>query len=444
MGGETMIQKYNYVMEKERVLSLLDQKQIEEQKINDQVVEIVDQIRRGGDEALKAYTQKFDGVALEVFEVTDQEILAAYEATPPDLIKALKRSKDNIESYHKRQVRQTSIYKPEDKDIVLGQIIRPVEKVALYVPGGLAPYPSSVLMNALPAKIAGVDEVLMMTPPNEDGSVSDVILAAAKIAGVDRVFKVGGAQGIAAFAYGTETIPQVDKIVGSGNIYVATAKKIVSGTVGIDMVAGPSEIVVLADEWANPAFIAADLLSQAEHDERAASILVTDSATLAERVELCLADQVEKLEKKAICLKALKDKGKIIIVNDMKYGLDLVNKIAPEHLEILMRDPFDVYKKVRNAGAIFLGEYTPEPVGDYYAGTNHVLPTCGTARFHSPLGVDDFIVKSSLIYYSKEALRQARGDIELIANSEGLTAHRNAISIRFSQDVQVEGGGEDV
>lgn len=439
-----MIKKYNYLMEKERVLSLLNQKQIDEKNIQDQVVEIVESVRRQGDEAVSRYTEAFDGVGLASFQVTDEEIMTAYEATPAALIQALERSKDNIEAYHSRQLRKSSIYKEEEKDIVLGQLIRPIEKVALYVPGGLAPYPSSVLMNALPAKIAGVDEVIMMTPPNKDGKVSSIILAAAKIAGVDRVFKVGGAQGIAAFAYGTETIPQVDKIVGPGNIYVAMAKKIVSGTVGIDMVAGPSEIVVMADEWANPSFIAADLLSQAEHDERAASILVTDSATLAERVEVCLAEQVQLLDKKAICLKALKDNGKIIIVNDMKYGVDLVNKIAPEHLEILTRDPFEFYKKIRNAGAIFLGEYTPEPVGDYYAGTNHVLPTCGTARFHSPLSVDDFIVKSSLIYYSKEALRQAQSDIELIANAEGLTAHRNAVNIRFAEEILREEGAENV
>ncbi|MBN2897609.1 MAG: histidinol dehydrogenase [Clostridia bacterium] len=420
-------------MEKDKVLSILAEKQIEEETVNRQVLEIVENVRRDGDSALKAYTEKFDGVLLENFEVSGAEIMAAYKSTPQDLIDALERSKANIEAYHKRQVRETVIYKEGKQDIVLGQLIKPIEKVALYVPGGLAPYPSSVLMNALPAKIAGVDEVIMMTPPNKDGSISPVILAAAKIAGVDRIFKIGGAQGVAAFAYGTETVPQVDKIVGPGNIYVATAKKIVSGTVGIDMVAGPSEIVVLADEWANPAFVAADLLSQAEHDERAASILVTDSATLAERVEACLAEQVEKLDKKEICLKALKNNGKIILVNDMAYGVDLVNKIAPEHLEILTRDPFEFYKKIRNAGAIFLGEYTPEPVGDYYAGTNHVLPTCGTARFNSALSVDDFIVKTSLIYYSQSALTQARADIELIANAEGLTAHRNAVAIRFSE-----------
>lgn len=430
-----MIQKYNYLTEKEEVLKVLSENQIEENTIYNKVLDIVDTVKRTGDQGVKEFTEAFDGVCIEQFEVMPEEIEQAYKETAAELIQALKRSKENIQLYHQRQLRETTIYKQGKEDIVLGQLIRPIERVALYVPGGLAPYPSSVLMNALPAKIAGVDEVVMMTPPNKDGNVSPVILAAAKIAGVDRVFKVGGAQGIAAFAYGTETIPKVDKIVGPGNIFVAMAKKIVSGTVGIDMVAGPSEIVVMADEWANPEFIAADLLSQAEHDERAASILVTDSMTLAERVEMCLADQVSVLEKKEICLKALKDKGKIIVVNDMKYGVDLINKIAPEHLEILTRDPFESYKKIRNAGAIFLGEYTPEPVGDYYAGTNHVLPTCGTARFHSPLSVDDFIVKSSLIYYSKEALRKAQSDIELIASSEGLTAHRNAVSIRFKDEL---------
>jgi len=430
-----MIQKYNYLTEKEEVLKVLSENQIEENTIYNKVLDIVDTVKRTGDQGVKTFTEAFDGVCIEQFEVMPEEIEQAYKETAAELIQALKRSKENIQLYHQRQLRETTIYKQDKEDIVLGQLIRPIERVALYVPGGLAPYPSSVLMNALPAKIAGVDEVVMMTPPNKDGNVSPVILAAAKIAGVDRVFKVGGAQGIAAFAYGTETIPKVDKIVGPGNIFVAMAKKIVSGTVGIDMVAGPSEIVVMADEWANPEFIAADLLSQAEHDERAASILVTDSMTLAERVEMCLADQVSVLKKKEICLKALKDKGKIIVVNDMKYGVDLINKIAPEHLEILTRDPFESYKKIRNAGAIFLGEYTPEPVGDYYAGTNHVLPTCGTARFHSPLSVDDFIVKSSLIYYSKEALRKAQSDIELIASSEGLTAHRNAVSIRFKDEL---------
>ena len=426
-----MIKKYNYLMEKETVQKVLAQKQIEEIKVYDSVMAIVETVRRKGDAGLRETTAEFDGVTLASFEVSISEIDQAYNEMSPDLINALERSKQNIEKYHRKQLRESTIYKEDGEDIVLGQLIRPIEKVGLYVPGGLAPYPSSVLMNAMPAKIAGVDEVIMITPPNEDGNVSPVILAAAKIAGVDRVFKVGGAQGVAALAYGTESVPKVDKIVGPGNIYVAMAKKIVSGTVGIDMVAGPSEIVVLADEWANPEFVAADLLSQAEHDERAASILVTDSMTFAERVEGALAEQVEKLDKKEICLKALQSQGKIIVVNDMKYGIDLVNQIAPEHLEIMTRDPFDCYKKVRNAGAIFLGEYTPEPVGDYYAGTNHVLPTCGTARFHSPLSVDDFIVKSSLVYYSKEALRKAKADIELIASAEGLTAHRNAVSIRF-------------
>ncbi len=426
-----MIKKYNYMMEKETVQEVLAQNQIEEIKVYDSVMAIVEMVRKKGDAGLRETTAEFDGVRLASFEVSPSEINQAYDEMPSDLINALERSKKNIEKYHKKQLRESTIYKEDGEDVVLGQLIRPIEKVGLYVPGGLAPYPSSVLMNAMPAKIAGVDEVIMITPPNEEGNVSPVILAAAKIAGVDRVFKVGGAQGVAALAYGTESVPKVDKIVGPGNIYVAMAKKIVSGTVGIDMVAGPSEIVVLADEWANPEFVAADLLSQAEHDERAASILVTDSMTFAERVEEALSEQVEKLDKKEICLKALKSQGKIIVVNDMAYGIDLVNQIAPEHLEIMTRDPFDCYKKVRNAGAIFLGDYTPEPVGDYYAGTNHVLPTCGTARFHSPLSVDDFIVKSSLVYYSKEALRKAKEDIELIASAEGLTAHRNAVSIRF-------------
>lgn len=432
-----MIQKYNYKLEKEQVLSALDSKQIEEKNVYEQVMSIVETVRDQGDSGLRIMTQKFDGVTLDAFEVTQEEIDIAYRATDKELLKALSKAKENIEDYHSRQKRESTIIKDDSEDVVLGQLIKPIQSVGLYVPGGKAPYPSSVLMNAIPAKIAGVEEIVMITPPDKSGNISPIILAAARIAGIDKVYKIGGAQGIAALAYGTESIVKVDKIVGPGNIFVAMAKKIVSGSVGIDMVAGPSEIVVLADEWANPAFIAADLLSQAEHDERAASILITDSMTLAERVERCLAEQVEKLDKKDICLTALKDNGKIIVVNDMVYGLDLVNRIAPEHLEIMTRDPFELYKKVRNAGAIFLGEYTPEPVGDYYAGTNHVLPTCGTARFHSPLSVDDFIVKSSLVYYSKTALAKAQKDIELIAASEGLTAHKNAVSIRFSEDAYV-------
>lgn len=428
-----MIQKYNYLLEKDQVLKVLDEKQIEETRIQDDVLTIVQQVRDQGDKALRELTTKFDKVTLESFEVSEEEIMTAFNQMDKNLREALERSKNNIEAYHNRQKRESNIYKEDGKDIVLGQLIRPVERAGLYVPGGLAPYPSTVLMNALPAKIAGVEEVIVVTPPNEDGTISPVILAAAKIAGVDRIFKVGGAQGIAALAYGTESIPKVDKIVGPGNIYVAMAKKIVSGTVGIDMVAGPSEIVVLADEWSNPDYIAADLLSQAEHDERAASILITDSMTLAERVEKALANQVAVLEKRDICMMALKNHGKIIVVNDMQYGYDLVDRIAPEHLEIMTRDPFSCYKKIRNAGAIFLGEFTPEPVGDYYAGTNHVLPTCGTARFDSPLSVDDFIVKSSLVYYSRNALKKAQKDIETIATAEGLTAHRRAISIRFEE-----------
>lgn len=428
-----MIQKYNYLLEKEALLKVLDETQIEETRVQDDVMAIVSEVRSGGDRAISKFTEKFDRVALDSFEVSVAEIDKAYAGTSRELIEALERSRDNIIAYHKKQVRKSNIYKEDGEDIVLGQLIKPIAKAGLYVPGGLAAYPSSVLMNALPAKIAGVEEVIIITPPDKSGAVNPVILAAAKIAGVDRVFKVGGAQGIAALAYGTESIPKVDKIVGPGNIYVAMAKKLVSGTVGIDMVAGPSEIVVLADEWANPDYIAADLLSQAEHDERAASILITDSMTLAERVEKALEKQVVKLEKKDICMKALKDYGKLIVVNDMQYGYELVDRIAPEHLEIMTRNPFECYKKVRHAGAIFLGEYTPEPVGDYYAGTNHVLPTSGTARFASPLSVDDFIVKSSLVYYSQSALRKAKEDIERIANAEGLTAHRNAISIRFEE-----------
>lgn len=429
-----MIQKYNYKLEKERVLAVIDQKQIEETVVYDEVLRIVEKVRKEGDKGLREMTLTYDGISLEQFEVSREEIEMSYAKMDSKLLSALIRAKENIEAYHRLQKRESTIIKDDKEDIVLGQLIKPIQCVGLYVPGGKAPYPSSVLMNAIPAKIAGVDEIVMITPPDKDGHVNATILAAAKIAGVDRVFKIGGAQGIAALAYGTESVCRVDKIVGPGNIYVAMAKKIVSGSVGIDMIAGPSEIVILADEWANPAFIAADLLSQAEHDERAASVLITDSMTLAERVERCLAEQVMQLEKKEICLKALEDNGKIIVVNDMVYGVDLVNKIAPEHLEIMTRNPFETYKKIRNAGAIFLGDYTPEPVGDYYAGTNHVLPTCGTARFHSPLSVDDFIVKSSLVYYSKTALEKAKDDIELIASSEGLTAHRNAVSIRFEEE----------
>jgi histidinol dehydrogenase len=395
------------------------------------VEDIIENVKNNGDEAIKEYTEKFDGVKLESIEVTKNEIEEAVDRVDIDLLETIKKSYNNIKDYHKRQLRESTMYKPNGKNIILGQLVNPIEKVGIYVPGGKATYPSTVLMNAIPAKLAGVEEIIMITPPNKEGKIQDSILAAAKISGVDRIFKVGGAQGIAALAYGTESIPKVYKITGPGNIYVAAAKKMVSDFVGIDMIAGPSEILVIGDKLSNPRYIAADLISQAEHDEMAASILVTDSPKLIKEVNIELKKITDTLERKEIILKSLTNYGAAIHTHSLQESIDITNEIAPEHLEIATVNPFEDYKKIKNAGAIFLGEYTPEPVGDYFAGPNHTLPTSSTAKFSSPLSVDDFIKKTSIIYYSREALEATKDDIIRFAENEGLTGHANSIKIRF-------------
>jgi len=394
------------------------------------VDKIIEDVRINKDEAVKKYTLEFDKVEIKNLEVSQEEINAAFETIDKELLITIKKAKENIEEFHKKQVRESFKFKPKGKDALLGQIFNPIEKAGIYVPGGKAAYPSTVLMNAVPAKIAGVSQLCMITPPQSDGKIKDSILVAASLAGVDRIFKVGGAQGIAALAYGTESIPKVYKITGPGNIFVAAAKRRVSGFVGIDMIAGPSEILIIADKCANPAYIAADLISQAEHDEMAASILITDAPELPDKVIKELEIQMNQLERTEIIEKSLNNQGAIILLDSMDECIELANEIAPEHLELLTENCLDMYQDIKNAGAIFIGEYSPEPVGDYFAGPNHTLPTSSTAKFSSALGVDDFIKKTSLIYYSKEALNQNREDIIRFAENEGLTGHANAVRIR--------------
>ena len=398
------------------------------------VQEIVDQVAKNGDAAVFGYTEQFDHAHLtpDTIKVTKEEVAAAYREVSPELLEVIRKSLANIRDYHKKQ-KQYSWFDSKPDGTILGQKLTPLNRVGVYVPGGKAAYPSSVLMNIVPAKVAGVDSIIMATPCNAEGKVCSTTLVAACEAGVDAVYKVGGAQAIAAMAYGTQSIPSVDKIVGPGNIFVALAKKAVNGFVGIDSIAGPSEILVLADETANPRYVAADLLSQAEHDELASAILVTTSDELAEQVS-CAVDQfVEQLSRKEIITKSLDRFGYILVAETMEDALDAVNQIASEHLEIVTRNPFEVMTKVRNAGAIFLGEYSSEPLGDYFAGPNHVLPTNGTAKFFSPLGVDDFVKKSSIIYYSREALEPIHKDIIAFAEAEQLTAHANSIRVRFEE-----------
>ncbi|KNF10171.1 histidinol dehydrogenase HisD [Gottschalkia purinilytica] len=410
--------------------SLLNRSQLEFGEVNRLVEEIIKDIRDNKDKAVLEYTKKFDGIELKSMIVTEEEIEEAFSSCDPELIEALREARDNIWDYHSKQLNNSWIQN-DKKGVMLGQIYNPVEKVGIYVPGGTAPYPSTVLMNAVPAKVAGVKEIIMVTPPSKDGKINKHILAAAKIAGVDKIFKVGGAQAIAALAFGTESIPKVYKIVGPGNIYVAIAKRIVYGYVDIDMIAGPSEILVIADETANPEYVAADMLSQAEHDTLASSILVTTCENLANKVKVELEKQTEKLSRKDIIEKSLKDFGAIIIAKDLDEAVNLSNEIAPEHLEVMVQNPFEMISQIKNAGAIFLGEYSPEPLGDYFAGPNHTLPTSSTAKFYSPLGVDDFVKKSSLIYYDRKALETNKNKIIKIAESEGLTAHANSIKVRF-------------
>jgi len=396
------------------------------------VSRIVENVKENGDAALFAYTREFDHFDLTTdnIQVTQTEIEAAYKSLDPELVRVLGRAADNIRDFHVKQLRNSWFDSKEDGTI-LGMKITPIARAGVYVPGGKAAYPSSVLMNVIPAKTAGVKEIIMLTPPDSTGAVNPGTLVAADIAGVDVIYKVGGAQAIAAMAFGTASIPKVDKIAGPGNIYVALAKKAVYGFVNIDSIAGPSEILVLADETANPRYIAADLLSQAEHDELASSILITTSDRLAREVSDETDKMLKQLARREIMQKSLDNYGYILIADSMEQAIETANEIASEHLEILTADPFSVMPKIRNAGAIFLGEYSSEPLGDYFAGPSHILPTNGTAKFFSPVNVDDFIKKTSIISYSREALKQVHKDIELFAESEGLTAHANSIKVRF-------------
>lgn len=396
------------------------------------VREILAKIQEEGDGALFAYTKKFDRAEIteQNVRVTDEEIREAYETVDPALVDVIRKSLVNIRNYHEKQ-KQNSWFTSSEDGTMLGQKVTPLEKVGVYVPGGKAVYPSSVLMNIVPAKVAGVDRIIMTTPPGPDGKVNPSTLVAANEAGADEIYKAGGAQAIGALAYGTQSIPKVDKIVGPGNIFVALAKKAVYGHVSIDSIAGPSEILVLADDSANPRFVAADLLSQAEHDELASAILITTSRELAEKVSCEVDEFVKRLSRKEIIQKSLDQFGYILLAETMDQAVEATNAIASEHMEIVTRNPFEVMMKVRNAGAIFIGEYSSEPLGDYFAGPNHVLPTNGTAKFFSPLSVDDFIKKSSIVYYSREALKKIHKDVEQFAASEQLTAHANSIAVRF-------------
>ena len=396
------------------------------------VREILAKIQEEGDGALFAYTKKFDRAEIteQNVRVTDEEIREAYETVDPALVDVIRKSLVNIRNYHEKQ-KQNSWFTSSEDGTMLGQKVTPLEKVGVYVPGGKAVYPSSVLMNIVPAKVAGVDRIIMTTPPGPDGKVNPSTLVAANEAGADEIYKAGGAQAIGALAYGTQSIPKVDKIVGPGNIFVALAKKAVYGHVSIDSIAGPSEILVLADDSANPRFVAADLLSQAEHEELASAIPITTSRELAEKVSCEVDEFVKRLSRKEIIQKSLDQFGYILLAETMDQAVEAANAIASEHMEIVTRNPFEVMMKVRNAGAIFIGEYSSEPLGDYFAGPNHVLPTNGTAKFFSPLSVDDFIKKSSIVYYSREALKKIHKDVEQFAASEQLTAHANSIAVRF-------------
>ena len=399
------------------------------------VAEILDKVRSEGDSALFAYTREFDKTEItkETIRVTEEEIREAYNAVDPALVDVIRKALVNIRDYHERQ-KQNSWFTSSEEGTMLGQKVTPLQRVGVYVPGGKAVYPSSVLMNIVPAKVAGVDRIVMTTPPGKDGKVNPSTLVAAREAGADEIYKAGGAQAVGALAYGTESIPKVDKIVGPGNIFVALAKKAVYGHVSIDSIAGPSEILILADDSANPRFVAADLLSQAEHDELASAILITTSRKLAEKVSYEVEEFVKVLSRREIIQKSLDNFGYILIAENMDEAIDAANAIASEHMEIVTKNPFEVMLKVRNAGAIFIGEYSSEPLGDYFAGPNHVLPTNGTAKFFSPLSVDDFVKKSSIVYYSREALEKIHKDIEQFASSEQLTAHANSIAVRFENE----------
>ena len=434
------IQKLDESSKKNLLEDLLKRSPNQYTEYEDRVAAILQNVKVERDKAIFDYTKQFDGVEItsDTIRVTEAEIEEAYEKVDSSLVEIIRKAKENIKTYHEKQ-RQYSWFDSKPDGTMLGQKVTALQRVGVYVPGGKAVYPSSVLMNILPAKVAGVDEIVMVTPPGKDGKVNPNTLVAAHEAGADIIYKVGGAQAIAALAYGTESIPKVDKIVGPGNIYVALAKKAVYGHVSIDSIAGPSEILVIADETANPRYVAADLLSQAEHDELASAILVTTSETLAKEVSEQVEIFVEELSRTEIMRKSLDNYGYILVADTMYDVIDIANEIASEHLEIMTKNPYDVMMKVRNAGAIFIGEYSSEPLGDYFAGPNHVLPTNGTAKFFSALSVDDFIKKSSIIAYSKEALEAIHEDIEHFAEAEKLTAHANSIKVRFEKEVNLDG-----
>ena len=398
-------------------------------QVESSVSEIIENVRENGDKAVAGYTVKFDGALPEKTELTREEMRQSAANCGENFLGALRRASENIRDFHERQ-KQQSWFETHENGVMMGQRIRGLARVGIYVPGGTAAYPSSVLMNAIPAKIAGVGEIVMVTPPAKGGRPNPAIMAAALEAGVDRVFQIGGAQAIAALAFGTETVPAVDKIVGPGNIYVATAKKQLYGTVGIDMVAGPSEILILADGTADPKFLAADLMSQAEHDVLASAVLLTTSEKIADETVKELERQVQKLSRREIIEKSLENYGAIVVCSSMDEAVEFANELAPEQLEVCTENPMEYLGRINNAGSVFLGNYAPEPLGDYFAGPNHVLPTGGTARFFSPLSVDSFVKKSSFLYYTKEALAGASSDIVALANAEGLTAHANSIEVR--------------
>lgn len=401
-------------------------------KVEQSVLSIIEDVKSNGDSAVLKYTEQFDGFIPEQIEISKEEIESAFKNCDPKFISAITKAADNIKEFHKKQL-EKSWLDTKANGVIMGQRIRGLSRVGLYVPGGTAAYPSSVLMNAIPAKLAGVKELIMLTPPIKDKKTASKLLATAKIAGVDKIFTVGGAQAIAALAFGTNTIPKVDKIVGPGNIFVATAKKLLYGVVDIDMVAGPSEILILADETAKPKFLAADLLAQAEHDTLASSILITTSEKIAKKTASKIENQMENLSRSDIIEQSLENFGAIIICESIDKAVELANEISPEHLEVCIKNPIEYIGKLDNAGSVFLGNYSPEALGDYYAGPNHVLPTSGTARFFSPLSVDSFVKKSSFIYYTEPALNEACEDIVTIAKAEGLTAHANSVSIRFNK-----------
>ena len=401
--------------------------------VEDIVAGIIENVKANGDKALFEYCEKFDKAKLSTLEVSAEEIEEAFNTVEPKFVEIIEKAAVNVREFHSRQVRNSFILNEKD-GVVIGQKVLPIEKVGLYVPGGTAAYPSTVLMDSIPAKIAGCKEIVMVTPPNSEGKVNPVILAAAKIAGVDRIFKLGGAQAVAALAYGTESVPKVDKIVGPGNAFVAEAKKQVFGMVSIDMIAGPSEILVVADKTCNPKFVAADLLSQAEHDKMASAVLVCDDMDFAEAVSAELERQIPLLPREEIARTSIDNNGKIIVTDDLLKAIDIANEIAPEHLELCMDNPFDYLDKIKHAGSIFMGKYCPEALGDYFAGPNHTLPTSGTARFSSPLSVDDFVKKTQYTYYTREALSKVAEDVAFFAEKEGLSAHARSATIRFEEN----------